>query len=330
MERVNNPRFIEALSRNRALLNSIYECCAPHSSGEWRDAFLRLFTGFIGPLYEKGIDPSDDVIEGIFRESIKLAAIGFNSGTERSAAISHKLSGVVESYSPLLASERGFITSVFNAMFNLHSAGAASMALWAEKITVLNLTDLESLKKHGLVLAWRCGAARFRDAALSYAEGLDEKSLRFIFDLDSETDTASFISSLINDQWFGPKTESGASFRIAGGFSGYGGPFRSIPDVFCLDGNLYASDIEREFRIFADYYGTELIHNREGLTTAERTQGKGSVYSLNREVIINGKSYPLPKNITGNVRSSAVNGNTVAWSDPNSYMVFIAGRVKGS
>ncbi|HOP64571.1 MAG TPA: hypothetical protein PK358_08525 [Spirochaetota bacterium] len=326
MERIIPPLLKESLERNRTALNSIYEYHRSVFREPDGEDILSLFHKIVLPLYERGMSPPDDVLCGIFTSVVALACRGYAGREGRYREVEKSLLLMLESFPELLYSEKGFVTLIFNVLFNIYVKGAPVMDMWRDRMLRLKGGDADSFKKRGLVLAWRCGAARFRDEALSMLHLLGADEIKLIFDLDENSDTEKYIALLKRDPWFNKAGEGGTPFFLhSGGFTGYGGEFRSIPDVFSSGGSLFATDAEGLYRIYADSFGVEIVHEREAVPVGSRKQGTGTVYGQSREIIFNGRSYPLPDSVEGNVRNSATAGNTVAWTEQNSYRVYIAG-----
>jgi hypothetical protein len=82
-----------------------------------------------------------------------------------------------------------------------------------------------------LVAAWRCGLARYRDAALDAASSLPPSVVAALLDVPSATVTAT-LERHRSDRWWWPgrSDEPGVVQRV-GGFVGWGGPWVQVPRV---------------------------------------------------------------------------------------------------
>jgi len=114
-------------------------------------------------------------------------------------------------------------------------------------------------------------------------------------------------------------------FKTAGGFSGFGSQFCSLPVAVLIDDSFYATDGEEVFRIFADYYGVELVRDHsltpdEVLSAAvlDSSISDGKIYFC-------GNGFTLPAGWKTGITSIAVNKNTAVWTLKDSYKLYIAG-----
>ncbi len=334
MERVIPEEMRRAVERNRSALNGLFDYHrSVHREPDHAD-IMDLFYRMASPLFVKGISPPDDLLCGIFSAVLTLAGKGYIGNSGRYREVEEFFFSMLEAFPSLLATEKNFAVSLFNALFNVYLKSRKVMTEWCEKmISFTGYIDYGTFRGTGFVLAWRCGMARYREQAVETAGTLGDDAVRAIFDLNKSNDIREFVSLIKYDPWFTfPAASAGRGpvFVPADGFSGYGGHFKRIPSVFTVDDILFASDGNGVYRIYADTFGVELV-NEPGMDPFKSTGAKpGIVYGKTGEIIINGKSYPLPDYCRGDVLSAASSGGTVAWTMTGSYRIYIAGSVKNA
>lgn len=329
MERVISQEMRAAIERNRSALNGLFDYHRSVHREPDHDDIMDLFYRMASPLYGKGIYPHDDILCGIFSNVLTLAGKGYIGNSGRYREVENLFFRMLESFPYLLGTDKNFAVVLFNALFNIYQKSGKAMNEWCEKMIASGVDmDYETFRRTGFVLAWRYGMSRFREEAAEAAGSLDDEAVRRILDLDKSTDTREFVSKIKCDPWF-KLPAAGADrepvFAAADGFSGYGGHFRQIPSVFAADDILFATDGNGVFRIYADIFGVELVYEPGIESGTGKTSQPGIVYGKTCEIIINGKSYPLPDYCRGDVWSVAAAGNTVAWTMSNSYRIYIAG-----
>ncbi|MDP2305647.1 MAG: hypothetical protein Q8P18_06440 [Pseudomonadota bacterium] len=122
--------------------------------------------------------------------------------------------------------------------------------------------DAATLLDAGAVLAWRLGEARLRERALDRARGLPVATVRAALAL-GDIDVPTVLARLSADAWNDPLESSDKAWRrvgVAGGFSGFGGPFDAPPRV--LDGGephlFHVVSGGRFYRVDADRFGAHV------------------------------------------------------------------------
>lgn len=321
----------ESLERNRSALNSIFEYYRSVNRVPDYDDILSLFYRMVKPAYEQGIAFSDDLLCGLFNTVLKLSCKGYIGRDGRFSEVEEKFFLMINSFPGLLASEKKFTADLYNALFNLYSKSKDAMEKWSAKMILSNSEkNIDDFRRYGFILAWRCGIARYRSEALKLIDFLNKDEIKIIFDLENFTEVQieKFIASIKKDPWVdagGTKDERVPVFLFTDGFSGYGGHFKSIPDVFSSDSDLFAEEGSNIYRIFADSFGVELVHEPDISFDKGSVSGAGMVYGITGQIVIGGKSYELPDFSSGKIRSSASVSHTSAWTLQNSYKIFIAG-----
>lgn len=336
MERVIPAGMKESLERNRSKLNSIFEYHRSVNREPDYDDILSLFHRMISPVYEKGFVFSDDMLCSIFGTVLDLAAKGYIGKNRRFPDIEEKFFEMLNSFSQLFSTKKSFSVELLNALINLYSKTPDMLNAWCKKIQHLNCgADINDFKDKGIVLAWRYGLARFRNEAVEILNKLQKNELSLIFDSDicRDSEAEEIINSIKNNPWFNPCKSDEVNdpvFLYADGFTGFGGHFKSVPDVFSFEGELFAADGIDLYRIYADSFGVELLHETNLKPDTVSVNGAGMVYGITGAIVLGGKSYKLPEFSSGAIRSSASVGHTSAWTVQSSYKIFIAGISTGN
>ena len=172
----------------------------------------------------------------------------------------------------LLATDpRGTLGSITNALHNLFLTDRARPAQWVTEMAALAplLRDLRELRHVGHVVAWRCGMAHHRKAALRSCGALrSELALRALgIDGGDPARVAAALEALGDDPWLLPAkalaSPSARELRMVGtvgAFRGFGGRFIRPPSVQRgRDGGLVATDGEGVWALWADVFGSVLI-----------------------------------------------------------------------
>jgi len=336
MERVIPAGMKDSLERNRSALNSIFEYHRSVNREPDHDDIISLFYRMISPVYEKGLTFSDEMLCSTFGVVLNLACKGYIGKNGRFPDVEDKYFKLLNCFCALFSANESFSVELLNALINLHSNSPDVLNAWCEKIQQMNCgIDMDDFRNKGVVLAWRCGMARFRSEAVGILNKVNRDDLNLIFDsaISGDSEIEEFIDSIKSDPWFNTcKSDEAGNpvFLYADGFTGFGGHFKSIPDVFSFEGELFAADGFDIYRIYADSFGVELVHEPDLKQEKVSGNGAGMVYGITGTIVLGGKSYQLPDFSSGIIRSSASVGHTSAWTVQNSYKIFIAGISTGN
>lgn len=181
------------------------------------------------------------------------------------------------------------------------------------------------------VLAWRCGMARFRQAALAQAEQLPASWLALALGLRGRPGAAAaraVLARLQADPWAAASLQETTPPRLAevgrvGGFRGLGGAFVEIPEVVLLDGRLLLQDRSGPLQaLYADRYGAQLSSDTTGPVTAGDTGWQPRLRGRVLQDTVDGQLVELP----GEVQSWACDGHTVVVVYRRSYQVVLYAR----
>ena len=111
----------------------------------------------------------------------------------------------------------------------------------------------------GIVCAWRCGLAHYRDAAMARIERLPSAALLALF-APKHADVGALITGLRAQRWYradAPLAANQIAARV-GAFVGLGGLFGAPPTVRSDGVDLYVNSGDAQWLLIADAYGMSL------------------------------------------------------------------------
>ncbi len=133
--------------------------------------------------------------------------------------------------------------------------GAEVAQSWFEALAsgASHCPDRTALFDLGVVLGWRAGLAEAREVPLDRAAHIDASLRRVLFDAATlDPDPARRFCRPGTTTPLGPLE----IVTTAGGFVGFGGPFRRPPLPRVVAGRLVCTDGSATFELFADVFGT--------------------------------------------------------------------------
>lgn len=187
---------------------------------------------------------------------------------------------------------------------------------WLETLAsgAAHCADRAALFELGVVLGWRAGLAEAREVALDRIAHLGASLLRLLFDAASlDPDPERRFCRPGGGGPLGPLE----LVATAGGFVGFGGPFRRPPLPRVIAGRLVCTDGDATFELFADVFGTRFRPagwaHAEATSTAN-TGGAGVAQVMG-----------VSDKLRGAVAAAACSG-MVAVTLGDSHQVFVLGR----
>ncbi len=183
-------------------------------------------------------------------------------------------------------------------------------------------TDRAALFDLGVVLGWRAGLAEAREAAIDRTAHIDAGLLRVLFDaasLDPDPERR-FCRP-------GPVAPLGPLEFVAtaGGFVGFGGPFRRPPRPRVVAGRLVCTDGDATFELFADVFGTRFRPAAWAHAEATSTADSGGAYVHASGSVIVQQAPVASDKLRGAVAAAACSG-MVAVALGDSHKVVVLGR----
>lgn len=277
-------------------------------------------------------------VEALFDLSLELFARDCLGPGSRSPMVGEVWVHLLPRAASQLAEDpRRVAAALSNAAHNLSVQPGARPEEWLEimeKLAPIS-PSADVYLKAGQVAAWRCGMAHYRKGALSLLPELPEEALRVALSLSAGIRSSiEEIQSALEDPWASPEkaeTPRGAG-RLSivgrvGGFRGFGGPFITPPEVFSLEGQLYAFDAECCWSVHADCFGATF--QRYGPDIPKGELGQGDLFSVGSGGIIRNGTITASFPVFAMVRSWASDGTTLALTLERSHNVYLVAVVRG-
>jgi hypothetical protein len=218
-----------------------------------------------------------------------------------------------------------------NSIHNLSVVSEFPLKQWMEEYTKL-ISTKENLSYHlnlGLVLAWKLGMAKYRDASLECLKSFSASLISEIFHYNiTDSEKSAFLFFLQENPWRKPsefrvaKKDYTVTTRKAGSYIGLGGEFR-YPPRFYQGLFQFLTDGEDIFQIYADCFGVN-IEKFGGDSFPDLPKGNPlPVQKTKDNIQISGKIYdsiPFPKEVT--IKSSYHSFTIVS---PFSHSILVGG-----
>lgn len=327
------PNFQRALQQDRERYNQQFklaQASRPNLDGR---AFALSLRSWVAPLVEAiaAIDPErvEVATAELYEVALGLLLGGHFPSPDQSQALdqlwTEVLIGMADS---VCVAPRRVSGALSNAVVYLgrHQAGYARWiaALSEVRAELDDAEDVDTLLRAGQVLAWRCGVAAFRSAALNICAQLPTRVLAACLDWPSSDPEVlqSILTRLRDDPWADPLPAYGPPQLVevgrVGGFAGLDGHFRSLPIALVERGRIRLIDAEDEYALCADSCGAQLVSGGD-LPVLQTAKSEEDLI-LNRRVLKHrpsGSRIELP----GAVRSWTFDGHTAAVCLEASYWV---------
>jgi hypothetical protein len=281
--RVTGP-FSEVLARGREQFNTKFAYARRLNRRLQPEAFMDHLASVVAPIVNKAADNGpvdvDEIGTVLYDLSLDLFAQGCFGQNGRYPVVSQAWEKLLPAAIHLVAqAPRRVVASISNALFSISAQKGAQEQDWLKIMGALpgQCHDIESFLQAGVVAAWRCGMAHYREGALQICESLPPAVFARIFGLELELDESGkdrVLKHLESDHWYDPLYKpppapggKRAGLRIVaipGGFRGFGGPFVTPPRVKIIDGQIFLWDAEHHYNLHADIFGTNLIRAGSG------------------------------------------------------------------
>lgn len=238
----------------------------------------------------------------------------------------------------LAAAPAAVAGTVTNAVRSLAALPGASPDRWIGRMAALGpeIADVAGLRDAGAIVAWQCGLAPLRQAALGIAARLPPAAAAPALGIPagSTQPVAKALDRLQRDPWWAPGTAAGAgagaqALRIVatvGGFKGFGGPFLSPPQILASHGAFYAFDREFVWRLHADRFGAVFLRHGPAAALPQQDEAKGFAVDRTGQVSLGGRRAVFPE--LAEPTTSAFDGTTGAVAVPYSHMISLIAPVE--
>ncbi len=342
MERRVTGAFAQVLAAGRERFNAAFTAARRTNRNLDGDRFLAHLAERVMPVVNLAAaaapEQAMDIGAALFHISLDLFAAGCFGTQSRATLMDQAWRRILPAIPGLIAADpRGIAAAVSNAAYNLAAEKSADGQGWLQRMQAIgaHLTDAAVLRKAGVIAAWRCGLAHFREGALSACENVPLSILRTIFNMEGVKDDAQVLKrlrQLADDPWSTADADMAPSagqelaiVRICGGFRGFGGAFIQPPVVRLVNGRFMAYDGEFQWRLDADAYGA-VLHR---LNQAEPLGGfTGSqIFRIDlKGKVTHGTVQAVFPELLGSL-SQAATETTLAVTLPHSHKIFLIARV---
>lgn len=345
---MTSPELARLLERHREEINAAFHgqaaLRAPERIGDFLSSFRLLAESAVGSISRSpGLkEAAGPAIEALFR-------VWLGSWEKATADSERALTSLIESFpGPLAQDPERFLRSSLNAMETLAGSSEGSLEKWQVAMSRVGgfVPSLDEYLKVGLAAAWLSGLAQYRQAALRELASLPPRASAALFNLETKGSTMEpprLAETLASDPWSDPAVAANGGRRersclsSTGGWRGYGGQFNSPPVLWNDVGAVVASDGSGSFRVYADRWGSALV-GEPGLEP-EKTKGSQAAgfrlddkgFIMNDltcrwdEIEALGHGPPRFAGADLTPSSSAALGNTVFFTHPLSFRIYIIG-----
>lgn len=271
MEAVTAP-LARALARGRERFNERFVATGGRVDAEAFRQHLREVLEPIADAVDRvRPDRVDAVVAAAYDLSLDLMIAGLLGPQARHPAIVEGWRAIVPNAPWLLSDDPlGLLGTVTNALYNLSLHEGAQPEVWVREMASIaaGIPDLASFRAAGHVLAWRCGMAEHRDAALESCRTLSEPLAVRVLGVSGVDPSKVLVAldRLSADRWLAPEDafeELPRSLRIVatvGAFRGFGGHFQNPPRVFTSgNGQIIVADRGNQWALIADACGSALL-----------------------------------------------------------------------
>jgi hypothetical protein len=260
----------------------------------------RAFAAFVcGPIdhvvravAEVAPGRAEDVAAALFDIGLELFAANRLGAESRSESLVRAWSTVLPAAArPVAAEPRSVVAAISNLVLNLERERPQVAARWVEAAVPVatGAADARTFLDACLVVAWRCGLAQGREAALAKWRELPEQMKPAALGLPTPSGASPGLESRLANPWLSPAPAPGAAVELrivakAGGFTGFGGPFSRPPQVACADGMLIAFDRDGCWVVHGDHFGVVL--KRIGSDPPAGLQLPNAAFTIDRNGIV--------------------------------------------
>jgi hypothetical protein len=221
-------------------------------------------------------------------ESIAADAIAVVVGSALSAA-GFRLLGFVPSVNrlwtyllpqlgPLLVEEphlAGQLTNACAGVMKSSQMGAVDQWLGLLETVKPFAKSAASFRTLGVIAAWRCGMAAYRETALGLCDSSPDAAIRIILSIPPGTETSVALQRYKASRWFVPETHLGQPIRKIGAFRGLGGAFFTPPAISRVESaggdpagsSLVVSSGDDQWVLVVDGFGSTLQRVPEAKST---------------------------------------------------------------
>ena len=255
--------FAQALAAGRATFNGRVAHARLRDRAFDADGFGAYLVQHVDALIAAVSGIAPDGVAGVVDAAFDLALVLSSRSEEQARQLWHD---VAPHYAVLVAGHpRAVLALLGNALAHLHAQDGARPQQWVAEMVALapGVTTPAHLRAVGQVVAWRAGAAHFRQGAIAAAESLPDALACAAFGVRDGIAWPALRAQLAADPWWrAPADVLGNPHaridREVGAFDGFGGAFAAPPQVAPCAGGFLVHAGERAFFLVADAYSAVL------------------------------------------------------------------------
>lgn len=332
-----HPLVVTALEARRAQFNTRFQQVRRHQPEVQGSEVLALCGTLLEPAGSilADLDPGAvaELVEATFETVLQLQALRLTGSRSHEPWIDTGLGLLVPAAARFLGQRpHATLCALGNALHHIGQQHPPGATQWTRRMqAVLPACDaVAQWLAAGQVLAWRCGLAQYRDAALRVLEALPAALQAALLELPAAADPAPEVAALLRHPWHRPGQPPLTQprwVRRCGGFVGFGGPFRRPPRLAAHDGQLYASDGSQAWRWTLDACGEYRVRVDDTEWQAAQTAHAARTappagWTLHEGVLRHaGRSFELPS--AGAITGLAGNDHTLLVSHAASHALSV-------
>lgn len=225
-------------------------------------------------------DAAADTARAAYDAALTLVGRRLAGPHARAHSIDDAWRKVLCAAAPMAAAEpERLISAVSNAVHNLAVTPGTRTADWIASMQTLapRAGNADTLLRLGQVLAWRCGMAHYRNAALDTAGKLPLPLALAAIGAAETADWATENARLRANPWQVPgnTTPLNGLVRKTGRFRGFGGLFSEPPCVIGGDDEIVVLSGDDAWQLHADAFGATLLRITPDATRASPRTKRG-------------------------------------------------------
>ena len=316
----------EALQLRRSDFNSRFKLTAQRYPQLDGGELLRFIAESVDPLicavHRHDSQAVADVVNVAYDCALQLVGQRLTLDVGRYRVIPETWREVLTAAAAVLSDRPARLIPAFtNAVHQLASSESADAVTWKQRMRRLaaQATSEEELLRAGEVVAWQCGLAHYREAALAALNVLPEPLACLALELEAQQWEPT-RRRLQSDRWFDHAQPHSTAMRIvrhAGGFRGLGGSFLQPPLVKSVSGGWLVQSAADRWLLIADAFGATLHR-----ATAEEWNAAdpgSAIEHVGTRLMHAGKSLDIPG--AGPITSCALSEHAIACTFAHSHHI---------
>jgi hypothetical protein len=222
-----------------------------------------------------------------------------------------------------------------NALINIETLSGGRPDQWLDMMQKLapQTSSCQQLLNIGVLVAWCCGAAHFRQAALRISSELPDALVLNALGVDKKISTSVLLQNLENNPWWLLQLQTTSKQGIqkeVGAFSGFGGSFSTPPLVRVNDDGFVVKSGDRYNILIADSYGAVFLPaTEEEFNTASKflsdNKKNASPPVLQGSCVNSGSKWTV-LNLPQHGLELVYNEHTIALTSPYSFAITLVPR----